>query len=162
LVGGIGPRAGCGKKRWQPIHADRHLIGGLAHGNARRPRNDGRNAQTAFKQLCLPACKRPGIGEALAAVVAAEDNDGVVGDAVGVKRFKHAANLEIEVLDHALIGPLRPAIKIDERVTDEPPGFGLISRPLPRPVRRIEVQAQQEGLSSFGIAVDDIDGMAAE
>ena len=88
--------------------------------------------------------------------------DCVVGNAACAKRLKHAAYLEIEVLYHALIGPLRPAIKIDERVTDEPPGFCLISRPLPRPVRRIEVQAQQEGLSSFGVAVDDIDGVVAE
>ncbi len=33
-------------------------------------------------------------------------------------------------------------------------------RALPGPVRRIEVQTQQERLSDFGVAVDHVDGMA--
>ena len=134
----------------------------MALANAGGPRNDGRNPQTAFKQLCLPACKWPGIGEALASIVARENNDCVVDDAASVKRIDHSPNLEIEVLDHALKGPLRTAVKIDEPMAIEPPGLGLISRPLPRPVRSIKVQAQQEGLSGLGVAVDDIDGVVAE
>jgi hypothetical protein len=66
----IGFQAGSSEQCGHPVHADSDLLGCPALWDARRPRDQSRNAQTAFQQFCLLACERPGIGEALPAIVA--------------------------------------------------------------------------------------------
>ena len=41
-------------------------------------------------------------------------------------------------------------------------GFRLVAGRFPRPVRRIEMQAEREGLARLRVAVDDVDGAIAE
>ena len=111
---GIGRAARSGDERRQPIHADRHLTGGASLRQPRRPRDDRRDAQATLEQLRLPAGERPRVGEALAAVVAREDDDRVRRQAVRVKRLEDAADLRVHCLDHALIGLLRPAVVVGQ------------------------------------------------
>lgn len=75
-------------------------------------------------------------------------------------RFTPSGDFPIHGLDHLPVGVLGAAIKIKHcaAVGGESAGhalrFRLVSRCFPRPVRCIEVQAKQEGLSGFCVAVD--------
>jgi hypothetical protein len=90
-----------------------------------------------------------GVGEALAAVVAGEDDDRVVEQPPGAERPHDATDLLVHRLDHPLVGPLRPAVQIEQAAGHraEPLGLGFVAGPFPRPVRRIEVEAQHERLA---------------
>ena len=128
-------------------------VAGSVSRQASGPGHDRRNSQTTLEQLCLPAGERPGVGESLAAVVAGEDDDRVVREAMHPERLDHAADLHVHCLDHPLIGLLRPAVIVPQVRRSEPRRLGLISGRFPRPVRRVEMQAQQERPGRFGVAV---------
>ena len=161
-IGGIRCGAGGGKQGRQPVHADGHLVAGLAHRDARGPGDDSRDAQTSFEKLGFSASEWPRIGEAFPAVVAGEDDNRVVSHSIGVERLKDAADLAIQIFDHAPIRFLRATVEVCEPTVPETPGFCFVSRPFPRPVRRGEVQAEQEWLAGFGITVHHVDSVAAE
>src|SRR5690348_9331718 len=109
-----------------------------------RPVEDCWYAQSSLEQFCLSAGKRPCIRKALAAVVAGEDDDRVLEDAVGTQCLCHTADLKVHALNHALICFLRAAIEIGQPATFKALRFRLVSGSLPRPVRGIEVQAEEE------------------
>src|SRR5690606_39331292 len=71
----------CGDVRRQPVHRDDRVVAAAARGDPAGPANDGRYAQSTFEQLGLLAGERPGVAEALAAVVAGEHNDRVAVEA---------------------------------------------------------------------------------
>ena len=121
-------------------------------------RDDGGNPQAAFEQLGLPAGERPGVGEALAAVVAGEDDDGVVGEAVRSSASSTRPTCRSIASIMRCVGLLRAAVEVARAAPGEPLRFGFVARRLPRPVRRVEVQAEQKGLLDLRIAVDDLHG----
>ena len=61
-----------------PVHGDGELLGDRPGGRARRPAHHVGHADAAFHQVHLAADQRPVVGEALAAIVAGEDDDRVV------------------------------------------------------------------------------------
>ena len=145
--GRVGCDAPSRQQRWHPVHADGHLIGRSSLGNTSRPRDQRGYPQAPFEQLGLPACERPGIGEAFPAVVAGEHDDGVLRQTVGVQRLEHAPDLQIHVLDHGLVGLLRPAVEIKQLFPAQTLGLRFVSRRFPRPVGGIEMEAEQERLA---------------
>ena len=118
------------------------------------------DAQSAFQKLRFPAGERPGIGVTLAAIVAGKDDDRVLRHAGRVERLQYAADLQIHLLDHALIGPLGTAIPMRQAL--EALRLGLVSRRFPGPVRGVEVQTDEKGHSGFGVGVDHIDRAVAQ
>ena len=112
--------ARCGQQGRQPVHliATWSLV--RPGGNPGGPRRSRRDPQSAFQQFGLLAGERPSVGETLAAVVAGEDDDGVFGQAVGVERLEHAADLRVHRLDHALIGLLRAAVEVAQARACQP------------------------------------------
>ena len=76
------------------------------------PRDHHGDPQSAFQQFGLLAGERPSVSETLTAVVAGEDDDRIFGQAVGIERIEHAADLRVHRLDHALIGLLRAAVEV--------------------------------------------------
>ncbi len=89
----------------------------------------GMRKPPSSSSVLLPG-EGPGVGEALAAVVAGEDHDGVVGDAVGLERLQDAADLQVHLHDHARVSALRPAVEMEQR--GEPLRLGLVVRAPPR------------------------------
>src|SRR5882724_5907849 len=156
----------CGSKQsGHPVHADRDLLAGPPARDASWPCNDCRNPQPTFQQLCLLARERPGVSETLSAVVAGEDDDRVLGQAMRLQRLKNSANLRIHGFDHSLVGLLCSAVEIVETPVPGLPhalGLRLISGGLPRPVGRAEVQANHERLAGFCISIDHVNRPAAE
>ena len=81
------------------------------------------------------------------------------------ERLQHAADLLVHRLDHPLIGcsgcrhPGEKGLRVPQR---QALGFGLVTGGLPRPVRRVEVEAHQERLAGFRVAVHHLDRAAAE
>ena len=65
------------------------------------------------KKLSFLAGERPGIGEALAAVVAGENDDSVVCDARDFQRLQDPAHLQIHFSDHPGIRLHRAAVVVD-------------------------------------------------
>ena len=122
------------------------------------------NPQTAFEQFRLAAGKGPRAGESFAAIVAGKNDDGVFGQAVGAQGFEDAANLQVHFLDHAPVSLLRAAIKVRQATPGraEPVRLGFIPGRLPRPMRRVEMQAQQKRAAGFRIAIDNVHGAAAQ
>ena len=71
-------------------------------------------AHAAFQHFALVPDERPGIGKPLAAVVAGEDNDGVVGDAEFIQLVQQFPDNPVELLhaigEEAQSGLVRPAL----------------------------------------------------
>ena len=111
--------------------------------NASGPRNHGRYPQATLEQFGLPACKRPRVGEAFSAIIAGEDDNCVFCQTIYIQGLEDAADLQIHVLNHALIGLDRPAVDV-EQVFPHTLGFGLITGSFPGPVGRIEMKTQEE------------------
>jgi len=61
----------------------------------------------------FPPGERPRVGIALTAIVAGKNDDRMLGHTVRIERLQHAADLEIHLLDHALIGALGTAVKME-------------------------------------------------
>ena len=83
-------------------------------------------------------------------------------EAVGVESLEHAADLRVHSLDHALIGLLRAAVEVAQARACHPFRFRFVAGPLPWPVRRIEVQADQERLAGLRIRIYRVDRAGAE
>ena len=143
-IGGVGRGAGGRQQGRHEVHGDRDLLAGYAGGNARGPTNQRRNAQSPFQQFGLAAGERPRIREALAAVVAGKDDDGVLDEPMRVERRQHAADLAVHRRDHAGVDFLGTAVEVAQVGAGDAPGFRLVPRRLPRPMRRVEVQADEE------------------
>ena len=111
--------------------------------DALRPARDARHADAAFGQVHLAADERPVVAEALAAVVAREDDQRVVAQTAGVQRIEHAADALVEFADHLVVDVDGSAIEVPERGAGHRRLRGMVAR-LPRPVRRGVVQAEQE------------------
>ena len=113
-----------------------------------------------------PGQRRPGVGEALAAVVAREDDDRVAGEAQPLQRAEHAPDLLIHPLDHRGIGRLGTAVEIlhllDGRGAFEALRFRRVGGALPRPMRRAEVEAEQERPVEAGESLERADRMVAQ
>ena len=58
--------------------------------------------------------------------------------------LKHAAHLQIQIFDHALVCLLRAAIEVDQAAAGKPLRFRVVAGDFPGPVRRSKVQAQQK------------------
>ena len=81
---------------------------------------------------------------------------------MGVQRFEHTSDLQIHVFNHVLVGFLRAAIEVIQIAVAQAIRFRLVARRLPGPVWRIEMQAEQEGLARFRVAIHHIYRVAAE
>jgi hypothetical protein len=79
----------------------------------------------------------------------------VLRHAIRVERLQYAANLQIHLLDHAPVSALRAAVKMKQAL--EALRLRLVTRRLPRPVRRVEVQTEEKGLPRLCIRIDHVD-----
>src|SRR5215471_21049820 len=111
--------------------------------------------QPAFKKLGFSASERPSVGETFAAIVARENDDRVLRRARRVERPQHTANLQIHLLNHFLVGTLTAAVIMEQAF--EAPRLGFVFRPLPRPMRRSEMQADEKRPAVFDTGLDEID-----
>ena len=66
------------------------------------------------------------------------------GADIVLKRLQHMAHLNVQSRDHPAISLLRATVPVGEAPAPEAFRFRLIARSLPRPVRRVEVQAEKE------------------
>ena len=139
-----------------PVHRDRELRGGAARRHARRPAHDVGHADAALEQVHLLADERPGVGEALAAVVAGEDHERVVRRAGRVERVRGCGRC-----------PRPCGGSSSGRSATEPPSMweilsmrsrlGLVVARLPGPVRRRVVHRQQERRLAAALPADEVD-----
>ena len=114
------------------------------------------HADAAFQQLRLLAAERPGLREALAAVVAGEDDDRVVGQALLLAARRSTRPIGgVQRRHHPAVRGQVAAVVVED-VADLA-RHGLVARAFPRPVRRREVQRQEERLCRLLLA-DVIDG----
>src|SRR5262249_5784881 len=133
--------------------------------DASRPRKQSGNPQTALEQFGLSPGEGPGIGKALAAIVASEDDDRVFGQPIGIQSLKNAADLTVHLADHFSVSFLRTAVEIHEtgaaRLTQ---AFGLcfVAWSFPEPVRSAEMQAEKKRLSRLCVGVHDVHGATAK
>jgi hypothetical protein len=81
---GIGRHAGRVEHRGRPVHGQTLLGAHAARRDDGGPVRDPGHADAPFGQVHLAAHQRPVVGEALAAVVAGEDDQGVVGQAMAL------------------------------------------------------------------------------
>ena len=124
------------------------------------PTHDGGDAQASLKEFGFLSVEGPGVGEAFAAVIAGENHDGVARGSRGLERFQDAADLQVHLDHHAAIGLNGAGVEAaqsSERLRER-----FIVRTLPGPVRRVEMQADEEGLAIFHIAVNRLDGLFGE
>jgi hypothetical protein len=91
------------------------------------PAHDRRNAEAAFEQFLLHAGERPSIGKPLAAVVAGEDDDGIVCETACVERLQHSTDIDVQALHHGGVGLLRAAVPVKE--VPDPLRLSLVIRP---------------------------------
>src|SRR5215510_11671224 len=108
------------------------------------PTSDRRDAKAAFEQLLLHTRERPIVGEALAAVIAGEDDYCIAGQTARVERLQHSANVGIQALHHRCVGPLRATVAMDD-VADSP-RLGLVVGAFPWPMGCGEMEAEQKRL----------------
>ena len=108
-----------------------------------RPARDTRHADAAFGEVHLAADQRPVVGETLAAVVAGEHDQRVVAQATRIERIEHAADAFVHLADHLVVDMDRAAIQVRQRGTGDLRHRATVPR-LPRPMRRVVVQAEQE------------------
>lgn len=106
---------GGGEESGQPIHRDRDLLGGGAGADVAKPANNGGYANAAFEQFGFTAGEGPVVGEAFAAVVARDDDNGVARKFFVVKNLEQAADSPVHHLDHSSIGSVCTAFPIGER-----------------------------------------------
>jgi hypothetical protein len=83
-----------------------------------------------LEQLGQSAGEGPGIRESFSAVIVGEDEDGVIGQAIGMDRFDHTPNLEIQSFDHLLIDSLGSAVEVIEVAACKALRFRVVSRRL--------------------------------
>src|SRR5215831_21290826 len=95
------------------------------------PAEHRRDAQPAFQQLRFPPGERPCVSIAFTTIVAGKNDDRVLGYPVRIERLQHAADLEIHLLDHALIGALGAAVDMEQ--TREALRLRLVARRFPGP-----------------------------
>ena len=150
--------AGRREEGGDPVHRDRELRGNAARRDHRRPRGKQRHANAALEQVHLLADERPGVGEALAAVVAGEHDQRVLRGAGRLQRVEDPADAFVHVMNHRAIGLDRAAVQVMNRLGDAP-RLGLVIPRHPRPVRRGVVHAQQERLAR---ASDELDRAIAD
>ena len=86
----------------------------------------------------------------------------ILGQAVGIESLEHAADLRVHRLDHVLVGLLRATIEVAQVPARQPFRLRFVAGSLPWPVRRIEVEADQERLAGLRIRIYRVDGAGAE
>ena len=128
---------GSGQQRGQPVEGGRDLLLYLGL-KASAPAQQRGHAYAAFEQLGFLAREGPGLGKALAAVVAGEDDDGVVCLAAVIECLQHLAHGLVQRLDDLAVF-LQTAAVVVEQAFDIARDLFVV-RPLPGPVRRGEVQ----------------------
>jgi hypothetical protein len=154
---GMGRGAGGLQEGRHPVHGDGQLLGHRSGGRARRPAHHVGHADAALHQVHLAADQRPVVGEALAAIVAGEDDDGVARDAAVIERAEHPADALVHVVDHAPVGVDVAAVEvIDRPALAERLRQLCVVACLPGPVRRGVVQAEQEWLLGLSCARHEV------
>ncbi|MCY1545244.1 hypothetical protein D9M68_811750 [compost metagenome] len=126
------------------------LLAHAAGRDRRGPVGDPGHADAAFGQVHLAAHQRPVVGEALAAVVAGEDDQRVVFQSVLAQRGHQLADAFVHVVDHAAVGLHVAAVQVEQVLRHVGGHVSVVAR-LPGPVRRGVVQAEQKGLAGFRI-----------
>ena len=157
---GICRYAGSGQEGGRPVHGQAGRVADGAGRHARRPACKQRHADAAFEQVHLLAHERPGIGEALTAVVAGEDDERVLAQAFFLQRIQQPADAFVHVMDHALIGVDGAAVDMLAHAL-QAFGLGAVLARQPGPVRRAVVQREVEGLLGR-LAFDEVHGAAAQ
>ncbi len=143
-VVGMGCCAAEFEHRGRPVHGQAVLLAHAARGNASGPVCDPRHADAAFGQVHLAAHQRPVVAETLTAVVAGEDDQGVVQLPGFLQSVHHPTNALVHVVDHAVVGVDVAAIEVKKVVFDLCRQRMVLTR-FPRPMRGGVVQAQKEG-----------------
>jgi hypothetical protein len=100
--GGEGGTPQRQKSRVQ-IHGDGHLRGDLAFRQFGGPAHEAGHANAAFPHGGLVMEERRVAAVALAAVVAGENDERVVGEAVFLQFGQNHAHTEVDALDHGLV-----------------------------------------------------------
>src|SRR5262249_24687014 len=93
-------------------------------------------------------------------IVAGKDDDCVVAEPLNVERLQNAADIGVEALHHGHIRFLRAAVAVND--ASYPLRLDLVVRTLPRPMRRGEMQAEQERLLGSRKAMDGLHCPAAK
>ena len=137
------------------------LFADLTRGDAARPVGDPGYPYAALGQVHLAAHQRPVVGEALAAVVAGEHQQGVVGQTEPLQRGQHPANAFVHVVDHPLVGVDVAAIEVHDAIA-QCCGQAFVVARLPGPVRRGVVQAQKQRLTGGAHAFDKVDRVVSD
>ena len=156
------------KQRGIHIDVNRGNIAGASRLHLARPAHDERIARAAFVETALPAAQRRVVGhvacflDALtlvttdAAVVAGEDEHGVVRDLQFIKQRHHAADTLVHTRDHCGIG--RVAVSADARLR-----FEVLDPVLPRLMRRVHGEMRQiEEERPVLVPLDEIDRVIGE
>ncbi len=129
-----------------PVHGQAGLGAGAAGGDGGGPVGDPGHADAAFGQVHLAADQGPVVGEAFAAVVAGEYDEGVALQAVGAQRVHDAADALVHVVDHAAVGFHVAAGQVVDGLlaVAQFVGQGLVVAGFPGPVGGGVVDAQEE------------------
>jgi hypothetical protein len=143
-----------------PVHGDSYLLRHRARRHSARPAHDGWYAKAAFEKLPLHPAEWPYLGEALAAIVAGKDHDRVPGETANVQSLQNPAYVSVQALHHGDVGFLRAAVTMHEVLYAF--RLHLVVRALPRPMRRGEMEAQQERLLRSGIAFNRLNRPVTE
>src|SRR5690606_34686898 len=155
-----------GDERRQPVHRDDRDVAAASRGDPAGPANDGRYAQSTFEQLGLLAGERPGVAEALAAVVAGEHNDRVAVEAQFGEPGEYPTDVVVQRLHHLRVPLERATIVVEDRAAGrgEPcalyPAFLVVA--FLQPVRRREVLADEKRLAVRRAAFERADRRVCE
>lgn len=107
-----------------------------------RPSNDERHPDAAFEQIGLLAPERPSVRKPFTAVVAGEHDDRVVGNAGSFQFGQDRTDRTVESHNDFGVFLQRPAVAMKKVLR---PSLGIaVGRTLPRPMRRGEMEADEE------------------
>ena len=134
--------AGRFEKGRHPVHRHRMLARDAARLDACRPACDVRHPDAPFEEIHLLADERPVIREALAAVVAREDDQRVALGADRRERLEYPADAFVHLPDHRQVRGKRAAIRMHD--ARDAPRFRFVLARFPRPVRRRVVEREKE------------------
>lgn len=152
-VGRVRPRPAELQQGRRPVGREHREVADLVGVDPGGPAQHRGHADAALLERALVAGQRPVVGEPLAAVVAGEEDQGVLLLARPLQRLQDLADRAVQVLDHLRVLLDRAAVGVPQgaAVTGLDPaddlGGGLrVAVGDPRPVRGGEVQVEQPWL----------------
>src|SRR5439155_18420821 len=126
----------------------------IGHGKRRVMKQ----SRSAFALLRITTAARWKL--TLAAVITGENDDCVVGDPRNFQSLQHTADLQIHLPYHASVSFQRAAVVM--RKSANALRLCFITRRFLWPMRRVEVETDEEGLPGFCIGIDCRNGAVAD